>query len=186
MYLGAFMGDGIGSLDLGTQATWRSSTETGIAQIEGMFQYDETSIYVGSYGGGRLFRFNPQTKSVTSLIELGEKYLQSRPFAWARAGGRVVAGTVAEYGHNTGSLVSINPLNNSDISVVSGPVVGQSVLGLVGEGDIVYGTTGVKGGYGSVNDTKPAHVFAWNARLKQLLWKRALTGEVEINSPILV
>ncbi|SDL96636.1 FG-GAP-like repeat-containing protein [Arthrobacter sp. ok362] len=186
MYLGAFMGDGIGSVDLGTRATWRSPTETGIAQIEGMFQYDATSIYVGSYGGGRLFRFNPQTKSVTSLIELCEKYLQSRPFAWARAGGRVVAGTVAEYGHNTGALVSINPLNNSDISVVSGPVLGQSVLGLVGEGDIVYGTTGIKGGYGSANDTKPAHVFAWNARLKQLVWKRALTGEVEVNSPILV
>ncbi len=186
MYLGAFMGDGIGSVDLGTRATWRSSTETGIAQIEGMFQYDDSSIYVGSYGGGRLFRFNPQTKAVTPLIELGEKYLQSRPFAWARAGGRVVAGTVAEYGHNTGALISINPLNNSDISVVSGPVTGQSVLGLVGEGDIVYGTTGIKGGYGSVNDTKPAHVFAWNARLKQLVWKRALTGEVEINSPILV
>jgi hypothetical protein len=180
------MGDGIGSVDLGTRATWRSSTETGIAQIEGMFQYDETSIYVGSYGGGRLFRFNPQTKSVTTLIELGDKYLQSRPFAWARAGGRVIAGTVAGYGHNTGALVSINPLNNSDISVVSGPVAGQSVLGLVGEGDIVYGTTGTKGGYGSVNDAKPAHVFAWNARLKQLVWKRALTGEVEINSPILV
>ena len=88
MYLGAFMGDGIGSVDLVTRATWRSSTDTGIAQVEGMFQYDESSIYVGSYGGGRLFRFNPQTKSVTTLIELGEKYLQSRPFAWARAGGR--------------------------------------------------------------------------------------------------
>ena len=82
--------------------------------------------------------------------------------------------------------MSINPLNNSDISVTSSPVPGQSVLGLVGEGDIVYGTTGIKGGYGSVNDTKPAHVFAWNARLKQLVWKRALTGEVEINSPILI
>jgi hypothetical protein len=186
MYMGAYLGDGIGSVDLVSRATWRSPTDTGIAQIEGMFQYDETSIYVGSYGGGRLFRFNPQTKSVTPLIELGDKYLQSRPFAWARAGGRVIAGTVAEYGHNTGALVSINPLNNSDISVISGPIPGQSVLGLVGEGDFVYGTTGIKGGYGSVDDTKPAHVFAWNARLKQLVWKRPLTGEIEINSPLLV
>ena len=69
---------------------------------------------------------------------------------------------------------------------MSGPIPGQSVLGLVGEGDIVYGTTGIKGGYGAADDTKPAHVFAWNVAQGRLVWKRALTGEVEINSPILV
>ncbi|MDJ0321729.1 PQQ-binding-like beta-propeller repeat protein [Pseudarthrobacter sp. PS3-L1] len=186
VYVGAFMGDGIGSVDVSTRETWRSSTDTGIAQIEGMFQYDSSTIYVGSYGAGRLFKFNTQDRSVTKLIELGEKYLQSRPFAWASAGGRVVAGTVAEYGFNTGALISINPLKDSDVSVIKGPVLGQSVLGLVGEADLVYGTTGVMGGYGSVNDTKPAHVFAWNARLSKLVWSREVPGEVEINSPVLV
>ncbi|WP_326965510.1 VCBS repeat-containing protein [Arthrobacter sp. CG_A4] len=186
MYLGGYMGDGIGSVDLVTRETWRSATDTGIAQIEGMYQYDESTIYVGSYTAGRLFRFNPQTKSVTKLIELRDGYLQSRPFAWTQAGGRVVAGTVAEYGHNTGALEIINPLNNADIKVISGPIPGQSVLGLAGEGDIVYGTTGIKGGYGSVDDTKPAHVFAWNVRENRLVWKQPLPGETEINSPLLV
>lgn len=186
MYIGAYMGDGIGEIDLVSSATWRSASNTGIAQIEGMFQYDDATIYVGSYGSGRIFKFNPKTKAVTSLINLSEKFLQSRPFAWTQAAGRVVAGTVAEYGHNTGALVSINPTSDSDISVTSGPIAGQSVLGLVGEGDVVYGSTGVKGGYGSINDTKPAHVFAWNVRLQKTIWKQAVTGEVEINSPILI
>lgn len=186
MYLGGYMGDGIGSVDLVSRETWRSATDTGIAQIEGMYQYDESTIYVGSYTAGRLFRFNPQTKSVTKLIELRNGYLQSRPFAWAQAGGRVVAGTVAEYGYNTGALAVINPLDNADVKVISGPIPGQSVLGLAGEGDIVYGTTGIKGGYGSVDDAKPAHVFAWNVRENRLVWKRALLGEIEINSPLLV
>ena len=66
------------------------------------------------------------------------------------------------------------------------PYPGQSVLGLVGEGDIAYGTTGIKGGYGSVDDSKPAHVFAWNVRESRLVWKRSLPGEVEINSPLIV
>jgi hypothetical protein len=183
MYMGAYMGDGIGSVDLLTRETWRSPTDTGIAQIEGMFEYDASTVYVGSYAGGRLFKFNPQTKSVKSLIELREKYLQSRAFAWVFAGGKVVAGTVAEYGHNTGALVMINPLDDADIKVVSCPVPGQSVLGLVGDGDIVYGTTGIKGGYGSVDDTKPAHIFAWNVRQGRSLWTRAFPGEVEINCP---
>lgn len=186
MYMGAYMGDGIGSIDLLSRETWRSPTDTGIAQIEGMFEYDANTVYVGSYAGGRLFKFNTQTRNVTNLIELREKYLQSRAFAWAYAGGKVVAGTVAEYGHNTGALVIINPLNDADIRVVSCPVPGQSVLGLVGEGDIVYGTTGIKGGYGSVNDTKPAHIFAWNVREGRSLWTRAFSGEVEINSPRLI
>ncbi|WP_427007082.1 FG-GAP-like repeat-containing protein [Pseudarthrobacter sp. H2] len=186
MFFGGYLGDGIGSVELVSREIWRSATDTGIAQIEGMFQYDESTVYVGSYGAGRLFRFNPQTKSITKLIELREKYLQSRPVAWTRAAGKVVAGTVAEYGHNTGALVIINPLNNAEITVVSGPVPGQSVVGLAGDGDIVYGTTGVKGGYGSVDDTKPAHVFAWNVRENRIVWKRPLPGEVEINSPLLV
>ncbi|MET1089896.1 MAG: FG-GAP-like repeat-containing protein [Arthrobacter sp.] len=186
MHFGGYMGDGIGSLGLVSRDVWRSAADKGIAQIEGMFQYDESTVYVGSYGAGRLFRFNPQTRSITKLIELRLKYLQSRPFAWARAADRVVAGTVADYGYNTGALAIINPLNDADITVVSGPIAGQSVLGLAGAGDIAYGTTGVRGGYGSVNDTKPAHIFAWNVREKRLLWKRALTGEVEINSPLLV
>jgi outer membrane protein assembly factor BamB len=186
MYLGGYMGDGIGLVDLVSGETWRSATDTGIAQIEGMYQYDESTIYVGSYTRGRLFRFNPRTKSVTELIELRSAHLQSRPFAWAQAGGKVVAGTVAEYGYNTGALAIINPLNNADITVISGPIPGQSVLGLAGEGDIVYGTTGIKGGYGSVDDAKPAHVFAWDVRQNRLVWKKPLPGEVEINSPLVV
>ena len=98
----------------------------------------------------------------------------------------MVAGTIPEYGHSGGALAFLNPANDADIKVVSGPIPGQSVLGLVGEGDVVYGTTGIKGGYGAADDTKPAHVFAWNVAQGQLVWKRALTGEIEINSPILV
>ncbi|GAA2136702.1 hypothetical protein GCM10009825_22180 [Arthrobacter humicola] len=186
IYLGGYLGDGIGSVDLMSGETWRSPSDAGIAQIEGMYPYDESIIYVGSYTQGRLFKFNPQTKSVTELIELRDVHLQSRPFAWAQAGGKVVAGTVAEYGYNTGALAIINPLNDSDITVISGPIPGQSVLGLAGEGDIVYGTTGIKGGYGSVDDTKPAHVFAWDVRQKRLVWQKPLLGEVEINSPLVV
>lgn len=186
VYFGGYTGDGIGSVDISTGTTWRSPLGTGIGQIEGMLEYDASTTYIGSYTGGVIFRFNPQTRTAKKLIELRDPHNQSRPIAWAYAGNRVVAGTIPEYGYTGGALVFLDPANDADIKVVSSPIPGQSILGLVGEGDIVYGTTGVKGGYGSVNDTKPAHVFAWNVAQGRMIWKRALTDEVEINSPILV
>ncbi|MGW9414250.1 hypothetical protein [Arthrobacter cupressi] len=186
IYFGGYMGDGLGSVELTTRTTWRSPLGTGIGQIEGLFEYDPLTIYIGSYPGGAIFRFNPVTKVAKKLIELRSTYYQARPICWAWAGLRVVAGSVPDYGRNGGALTFINPLNDSDIKVVPGPIPGQSVLGLAGEGDVVYGTTGILGGQGSTNDTQPAHVFAWNVVQGRLLWKRAFTGEVEINSPILV
>ena len=186
IYFGGYRGDGVGSVDLSASTTWRSPLGSGIAQIEGMFEYDASTIYVGSYGGGVLLRFNPVTKTITKLIELRKAYFQDRPICWATAGGRVVAGTIPDYGRTGGVLAILNPADDADIKVVSSPVEGQSVLGLVGEGDVVYGTTGILGGLGSTLDPKPAHVFAWDVGQGRLLWKRAFTGEVEINSPILV
>ncbi|WP_426298218.1 PQQ-binding-like beta-propeller repeat protein [Arthrobacter sp. R-11] len=186
IYFGGYTGDGIGSVGITSQATWRSPLGSGIAQIEGMFEYDASTIYVGSYTGGVLLRFNPVTQSVKRLIELRYPYYQSRPICWAAAGNRVVAGTIPDYGRNGGALAILNPADDTDIKVVSAPVPGQSVLGLVGEGDVVYGTTGIMGGLGSSNDLKPAHVFAWNVVQGRLLWARPFIGEVEINSPIMV
>jgi len=186
VYFGGYRGDGVGSVDLSTWATWRSPLGSGIAQIEGILEYDASTIYIGSYTGGVLLRFNPVTKTIKELVELRKAYFQSRPICWALAGGRVVAGTIPDYGRNGGALAILNPADDADIRVVSAPVPGQSVLGLVGEGDIVYGTTGIMGGQGAGNDTKPAYVFAWDVVQGRLLWARPFTGEVEINSPILV
>lgn len=186
IYFGGYTGDGIGNVDISDRITWRSGLGTGIGQIEGMLEYDANTMYFGSYTGGVLYRFNPVTRTAKKLIELRDQYQQSRPICWAFAGNRVVAGTVPEYGKNGGALAIVNPANDADIRVVDQPVPGQSVLGLVGEGDIVYGTTGILGGYGSTTDGKPAHVFAWNVALGRMVWKREFTGEVEINSPIMV
>ena len=185
VFFGGYLGDGIGSLDLVTRRTWRSAPAAGIRQIEGMLSYNARTLYIGSYTGGVIFRFNPATGSVKKLIELRDKYLQSRPIAWTTAGSRVVAGTIPDYGRSGGALVLIDPADDSTRVIVD-PVPGQSILGLVGEGDVVYGTTGIKGGHGAPNDATPAHVFAWNVAQGRMLWKQALPGEVEINSPLLV
>lgn len=186
LYFGGYLGDGIGSVDVATRQTWRSGTQTGIEQIEGMLQYDENSVFIGSYTGGGLFRFNPITREVKKLVRLSDSYAQDRPVAWAVAAGRVIAGTVPIAGRTGGSLAVINPDNDAEIAVVASPIPGQSVLGLVGEGDLVYGTTGIKGGYGSVDDLKPAHVFAWDVRRRRVVWTRPVPGEVEINTPLLL
>lgn len=186
VYFGGYLGAGLGRLDLLNGETWLSAPLSGVKQVEGMLEYDARTIYIGSYTGGVLFRFNPVTGAIKRLISLREKFFQSRPCCWATAGEKVVAGTIPEYGRNGGALVFLNPRKDSDIRVVRCPVAGQSVLGLVGEGRVIYGTTGVRGGYGARDDPKPAHIFAWDVVKSKLLWKRALSGESEINSPILV
>ncbi|WP_372699694.1 hypothetical protein [Arthrobacter sp. JSM 101049] len=184
LYFGAFLGDGIGSLDPDTGKTWRSAPGTGIGQIEGMHSYGG-DLYVGSYTGAEVYRFTASSGSVKRITDM-ESQNQSRPLAWATAAGRVVAGTAAKNGLNTGALAILNPANNADVRVVDSPVSGQSIVGLVGEGDLVYGTTSRMGGHGARLDAKSAHVFAYNVRTRRRVWAREFPNENEINSPILV
>lgn len=185
LYFGGFLGDGIGSLDVSTGRLWRSSSTTGIQQIEGMLSHSKDSLCVGSYRGAELFRFDPLTNRTSRIHGFGSRN-QDRPFAWASAAGKAVAGMAPAYGTNGGGLASVDPKNIKTIKYHGTPVPGQSVVGLVGSGDIAYGTTSRLGGLGSKLDAKSAHVFAYNIRTGRLLWKRAFAGEDEINSPILV
>ena len=92
MYFGGSLGDGIGSVDLVSRDLWRSAADTGIAQIEGMFQYDETTVYVGSYGAGRLFRLIRRrgvslssSNSARNTCNPGPSPGHARPAKWSRA-----------------------------------------------------------------------------------------------------
>ncbi|MBM6621122.1 PQQ-binding-like beta-propeller repeat protein [Micrococcaceae bacterium RIT802] len=184
LYFGAYLGDGICSLDPDTGKTWRSAAGSGIGQIEGMHVHGG-GLYVGSYTGAEVYRVGASSGVVKRITDMDDEK-QSRPLAWASAAGRVVTGTAAKNGFTTGALAIFNPANDKDIRIVASPVSGQTVVGLVGEGDLVYGTTSRMGGHGAKLDSKSAHVFAYNVRTRRRVWARQLLSENEINSPILV
>lgn len=187
IYVGGYQGDGIATIDMKTNARWRSDHTNPINQIEGMIEYSNDRIYVGSYGSAHLIRFDKATRVAKRIKSLRPEYMQSRPFAWALAAGKVVCGTVPEYGHRGGALAVIEPSTDNVERVKNKLIPEQSIVGLVGNGDIAYGTTSVKGGYGIPDDTKPATVFAYNVKTDKILWKNtSLTEETEINCPIFV
>lgn len=187
LYVGGYMGDGIASIDLTTGKRWSAPEGNPIHQIEGMIEYDSNKIYVGSYGSADLISFTKNPLDIKRIIRLRTDYLQSRPFAWAVAAGMVVNGTVPEYGYRGGALTVINPVDDSVVRVLNKFIPEQSIVGMTGDGDIVYGTTSVRGGYGIPDDTSPAKVFAYNVRTNTKLWvNESLTSETEIQSPVVV
>ena len=185
LYTGGYMGDGIASIDLTTGERWRNNRGSVINQIEGMIEHNDT-IYVGSYGSADLINFNKKTSAANRIARLRTDYDQSRPFAWAYAAGKIVTGTVPEYGRQGGALAIIDPTNDS-IIVKDNLINRQSIVSLLGVGNIVYGTTSVKGGLGSQDDTNPAVVFAYDITNQTMLWKNtSLKSETVIYSPTVV
>ena len=185
LYAGGYMGDGIASIDINTGERWRNNRGSGIHQIEGMIEHNDT-IYVGSYGSADLFNFNKKTSVAKKIARLRTDYYQSRPFAWAYAAGRIVTGTVPEYGMQGGALAIIDPSNDS-IIVKDNLINRQSIISLLGNGNIVYGTTSVKGGLGSQDATNPAVVFAYDVANQKMIWQNtALKSETAIYSPTVI
>lgn len=186
MYVGGYMGDGLASINLTSDARWRTGMNTGINQIEGMIESDNNTIYIGSYGSADLLKYTKNPLEIKRIARLRVTYDQSRPFAWALAAGKVITGTVPDYGLQGGALAVINPIDDT-LVVKDNFIARQSILGLVGSGDIVYGTTGVMGGLGAALDENPATVFAYDVKNDKLLWKNtSLTHETDIYSPTVV
>ena len=191
LYYGAYQGDGLASLDPATDTRWQSSDTAGISQIEHLMQYDRNRLYIGSYGSAKLYSFDRNRidegdAAFTHITTLRKPYMQSRPFAWAAAAGKVMVGTVPEYGFRGGALARIDPVTNQLELVLNKFIPEQSIVGLAGYGDIVYGTTSGRGGYGIEDHPGDACVFAYNPRTDKTLWTSYLAGHRDLYSPILV
>lgn len=189
LYLGGYQGNGLASLNPDTGARWQGPEDSGVNQIEHLFEYDEDSIFVGSYGSAKLYRYTPSLQSTGKdafklIANLRTECMQSRPFGWASAAGKVIVGTVPEYGHNGGALGIIDPATNA-IDVMNNFIDGRSIVGLHGAGDIVYGSTSNKGGYGSPDFVGPSVVFAYNVRTRTMQWSTDL-DYAELYSPLLI
>lgn len=180
IYLGGYMGEGLASVNPDTNARWASPAEqTVINQIEGMVEYDSSSLYVGSYGFADIvsvdFRRRDTSKGYFRLERLERKYGQSRPFGWAANSNSVFFGTVPDYGRSGGVLGKISPHENEIDWVLDGDgegyIKGHSIIGLVADEQHVYGTTSVRNGYG-IPDTKGlAKIFKFDIAQQRLLWQ---------------
>ncbi|MET1156583.1 hypothetical protein [Arthrobacter sp.] len=102
LYFGGYQGNGLASLNPDTGARWRGVEDAGVNQIEHLIEYDKDSVFIGSYGSAVLYRYTPSQqhtgKDAFKLVaNLRDECMQSRPFGWAAAAGKVIVGTVPEY-----------------------------------------------------------------------------------------
>ncbi|PRA14097.1 hypothetical protein CQ010_11975 [Arthrobacter sp. MYb211] len=179
IYIGGYMGDGIASVNPDSGARWMSPPgQNVINQIEGMIEYDPSSLYIGSYGYADIVSVDSNrldsNQGYFRLERLERKYGQSRPFGWAANSKNVFFGTVPDYGRSGGVLGMISPSRNDIDWVLDGGGEGfiraHSIIGLSADETHVYGTTSVRNGYG-IPDTKgPAKIFKLEITSKRLVW----------------
>lgn len=143
-----------------------------IGEIEGGIATGGT-VYLGSYTGGKIFRYDPSRPWVDGsnpeLIARTSSQGQDRPMAWANAEGRTFFGTVPTYGVTGGRLGIID--NNTSTPRLVDPSPGRSVVDLAARGSVAYGSTSRWGGLGSTPVHSSGTVFAYDAARNRKVWE---------------
>lgn len=191
IYIGGFLGQGIATLDPATNKRWQAPDNVAPNQISGMIQWDESKIFIGSYGSADIIRFDTsraaEGPNAFKLMErLGNKYDQSRAIGWAKNDNRVFFGTVPDYGLTGGAMGIIDPVTDTIEHVYNKLIPGHSIVGLAANAEFVYGTTSTRNGMGIPDTGGDAKVFAFDLATKKLAWSRKVPRHRAAMSPQLV
>ncbi|SDU77599.1 NHL repeat-containing protein [Jiangella alkaliphila] len=133
-----------------------------------------SDLYLGTYPAGTVLRYDPSESfvwgsnpgPVANLSAQG----QDRPMALASAAGRVVIGTVPNYGQLTGAISVYDPATGS-VHVDRGVAGTGSVVSAVAIGDVVYASTSKWAGLGIVPPDDDGRVFAYDPVTRTKLWE---------------
>ncbi len=147
-----------------------------LEQLEAMATTSQGVTYGGVYPGGKIVRLSTTAAGTTvaPAFELGEK--QDRPYAMREHDGRLLIGSIPDYGTLGGALTVID-LASGVKTVLRDIVPAQSVVGVAQKGDVIYGSTTIQGGLGVVPTADEAKLFTVDAKtLKK-------TGEFALKLP---
>ncbi|WP_116953047.1 PQQ-binding-like beta-propeller repeat protein [Jiangella endophytica] len=174
---GRIWAGGLGSGGL----SWYDPATGGMAQVPRgtVGQTDEmlrvgSDLYLGTYPAGTVLRYDPGAPfawggnpgPVANLSAQG----QDRPMALAWAAGRLVIGTVPNYGQLAGAISVYDPATGS-VAVDRGVAGSGSVVSAVAIGDVVYASTSKWAGLGIVPPGDDGRVFAYDPVTRTKLWE---------------
>ncbi|MCG3146669.1 MAG: hypothetical protein PCFJNLEI_00103 [Verrucomicrobiae bacterium] len=156
------------------------------------FGHVDGKLYYGCYSFGSLMCYDPakpwngdmKWKTNPRLVtNLGVGHNRPRAMCIDAQKRIWIAGN-PEYGAHHGGLGCYNTIAKK---YVNQPVVipDQSIWALAANetGDVIYGGTTIGRGSGTDPVTKEAHLIAWDARRRKLLWKQAaVPGAVEYSN----
>ena len=118
-------------------------------------------MFFGVYTNAKLLQYNYGKKEAVQVGTGGTK--QDRPFAFAAGENKIFMGTIPTYG-SLGGALSIYNIENKKRSTVYNIVNNQSIMGLAYKDGLVYGSTGIWGGYGIVPTETEAKIFVWDLK----------------------
>lgn len=159
IYVSAMQSDKGGFYDpsTGTKTSIALGQAGGMAPLDGM-------MYMGSYPGAKMVRFSPslppnKSSNPASIGALGNE--QDRVHAMTAGGGKMYAGSIADYGKLGGALSVYDPVSSS-WSVYRNVVQNQSVISLAYKDGKIYGSTSIHNGLGSTPTASEAKIFVWD------------------------
>lgn len=158
VYLSAYCGDDAVRYDIETGLFENIK----VGQCEGMLGFNGKQ-YMGVYPHCELYIYD-RKKSSNQPQYVGKMSKgQDRPFAMCAGDGCVFMGTVPDYGKRGGDIIIYNT-ENGTCDVISTPVSEQSIIGLQYDNGLLYGSTSVWGGLGSVPDECDAKIFIYDLK----------------------
>lgn len=147
-------------------------------QAEGMTAGDGNKMYFGLYSGAIIQEFDTQTLESKTLFNLKDEYVQDRPYIIDYQDGLLMMGTIPYYKELGGVLALYNP-ETKEKEVHRNVVQNQSIVGLAKRGNLIFGSTTIRGGLDASTDdmaSKPV-IFVWDIE------KQEKVKEIEIPFP---
>ncbi|MDF2650210.1 MAG: hypothetical protein K0Q73_6015, partial [Paenibacillus sp.] len=133
------------------------------AQPEGIgFLNDH--VYYGTYVSAIMYRYDPAlpaSLNVNPKLVYDIQHHQDRPFAIASGDNKLFVGTVADYGV-LGGVLAVYDEAKDVWTQFNDVVADQSIIGLAYKDGLLYGSTTVWGGLGSVPTQTEAKIFVWD------------------------
>lgn len=133
-----------------------------IGQCEGMIGYDGKQ-YMGVYPHNELYIYNRLTDREKPQCVGEMSSGQDRPFAMCSGDGFVFMGTIPDYGKRGGDVVIYNIITGES-RIIKTPVKDQSIISLQYVNGMLFGSTSVWGGLGSVPDDHDAKIFIYDLK----------------------
>lgn len=171
LYMSAYPGGVGGAFDPVT----RESSNFLIGQAEGIVSAGN-KVYYGIYPGGYIYEADISGGKMSEpkqLFQIGSG--QDRPYKMESADGKLLIGTIPDYGLLGGAL-TIYDLASGEKQVYRNIIKDHSIVGLAYKDGKIYGSTTKSGG---LNTTMPANnpeVFVWDVAKKEMTMHTQLTS----------
>jgi len=171
LYMSAYPGGVGGVFDPRT----KQSSNFLIGQAEGIVSVGN-KVYYGIYPGGYIYEVDISGGKMSEpkqLFQIGSD--QDRPYKMAYADGKLIIGTIPDYGKLGGAL-TIYDLASREKQVYPNLIKDHSIVGLAYKDGKIYGSTTKSGG---LNTTMPANnpeVFVFDIATKEMTMHRDLTA----------